>query len=139
MPSFLPNEPHTALVTERYLFQGFVLGQVMYGIAFILAILCLQQLWQRRTLDPLRRTIFIVYVALLLCCSTLAAGGVCTILQEAWIDDRDAPGGPLEIAIGGFSSPATGVGVFAYVIATYLADGMMVSAIIILHLTRTLI
>jgi hypothetical protein len=129
MPSYLPDEPPSVLLSERSLIQGFLLSEIVYGAIIVLSILCLQQLWHRHSMSSARRFIFITFVVLILSDSTLCAVCAAASVQRSWIDNREAPGGPAAVATGTLKSPFNAASAAGYAIATWFTDAMMVSAL----------
>jgi hypothetical protein len=127
MPSYLPNEPLAAIVLERYTIQGYLLSSAVYGGIVLLTVLSLQQLWHRRDSNTARHFIFMAFVVVVFCCSTLAAFSSAATVQRQWVDNRNYPGGPLFVL-----SKTNIAGDIGFTAATWFTDAMMVYRTIVI-------
>ncbi|KAF7329189.1 hypothetical protein MKEN_00179500 [Mycena kentingensis (nom. inval.)] len=94
-------------------------------------------LWTEKTLPE--RTLFaflslprskipwrmVVYVLAIFALATVGYGSAAVINQQAFIDDRGVPGGPAAWEFVSFTSAQNMMGVIAYVLLSWLADGLV--------------
>jgi hypothetical protein len=66
------------------------------------------------------------FVAIMFTCSSLAAIGDASLIQRAWIDYRNIPGGPFSLVSGLYLSGLSDAGDAAFIIGTWFSDAMMV-------------
>ncbi|KAF7305424.1 hypothetical protein HMN09_00794800 [Mycena chlorophos] len=122
--SFAPVGESTAdLVVEQSFLDGFALGSIGYGV---LIVLTWQTLYSFLSL-PRGKTPWglTIYAAVLFGLATIGYGSATRINEEAFIDDRDAPGGPAGWEVISFASGVNMMGVIAYVVLSWLADGLV--------------
>jgi hypothetical protein len=80
-------------------------------------------LWQKRSLTFAKRALFIGFVVVVTTCATVAAITTSAVTQIKWVDNRDAPGGPLF-----FQTQWDAAGAASFVISTWFTDALMASA-----------
>jgi len=122
--SFAPDEDAATLFAERAWLQGALLTGVGYGMNVILAFMCLRALWLRRS--DKRKRYFFAYVSFMWLFGTIFFISCCIFTDQAFVDDRNFPGGPNSYEEDMFSVPADEIGNVAFVLANWLADGLMV-------------
>lgn len=69
----------------------------------------------------------ITYTFLLFACGTINAAAGIKVAELRWIDDRDVPGGPAAFSVHMYNNNVEIVGNCGYVVANFLADGLLVS------------
>lgn len=119
------NETEADLIDERLLLNGNILGAVAYGVHATLYFICLSLFWSSRKRDPRTSWIFGVYITINFVLGSIGNAANIVENQYDFIDNRDFPGGPLAYALTTFAIPINVVGFFAYVINTWLQDGLL--------------
>ncbi|KAJ7058914.1 hypothetical protein C8F01DRAFT_1232499 [Mycena amicta] len=105
LTSFAPaGETSADLWIERSFLDGFALAGIGYG----------KTPWG-----------LVAYAAMIFALATIGYGGATKINEEAFIDDRDAPGGPSGYELLAFGSPVNMMGLIAYVVLSWMADGLV--------------
>ncbi|KAG2135113.1 hypothetical protein DEU56DRAFT_713544, partial [Suillus clintonianus] len=99
--------PQTNLSIERFRLDGMMLLCVCYGIFFILTMQALTALMQRpryggKIADHRHALLFYVFITFVL--GSISFGVNAKYTEIIWIDDRDAPGGPLALIEGYMSN-----------------------------------
>ncbi|KAF7290742.1 hypothetical protein MIND_01314900 [Mycena indigotica] len=122
--SFAP-EGETAfdLWIEKSFLDGFALAGVGYGVLLVLT-------WQ--TMHSFsnfprgsRPWGLVGYAVMMFALATIGYGSATKINERSFVQDRNAPGGPSGFEIISFTSPVNMMGVVAYVILSWLADGLV--------------
>ncbi|KAF7290715.1 hypothetical protein MIND_01312200 [Mycena indigotica] len=121
--SYAPAGDASNALVEKSFLDGYALGAVSYGI---LVILTWQTLYSFLSLPRTKMPWGLVTCA---CCiftlATIGFGSATKINEEAFIDDRAAPGGPSGFEVSSFASGVNMMGVIAYVVLSWLADGLV--------------
>jgi len=100
---------------------------VAYGIVFTLFVLTFKQLIRTTTkYNYTHRLCFIIYITLIFILGTLFIGAIAKMTQLSFIDYRLIPGGPAAFEEEEFSIPIDEISNVSYVIANWLADGMVI-------------
>ncbi|KAJ7055839.1 hypothetical protein C8F01DRAFT_1373345 [Mycena amicta] len=124
LTSFAPaGETSTDLWIERSFLEGFAFAGIGYGVLLALTWQTLYSLLNR----PKGKTPWglVAYAAMIFALATIGYGGASKINEEAFIDDRDAPGGPSGYELLAFGSPVNMMGLIAYVVLSWMADGLV--------------
>lgn len=125
--SYAPaGETPSQLWNERANFVATNLNSWAYGILVALTIICLNELFSnRRRLTKGRWYFNVTFVSFIFVLGTI--GGAINILldQNAFIDDRDFPGGPGGYLTAFFNTHANILAFSCFVIATWLQDGYL--------------
>lgn len=101
------------------------------GILCCVTVLCMHELLSRRETTPRLRWYFnLGYVSLLFVLGTLGGAVQTLIAQRAYIDNRNYPGGPAVYLATHYNTPINVFGFACYVVATWLQDGFLVSAML---------
>ncbi|KAJ7055778.1 hypothetical protein C8F01DRAFT_1221110 [Mycena amicta] len=124
LTSFAPaGETSADLWIERSFLDGFALGGIGYGVLLALTWQTLYSLFSR----PKGKIMWglVAYSTIMFALATIGYGSATKINEEAFIDDRDAPGGPSGYELISFASPVNMMGVIAYIILSWMADGLV--------------
>lgn len=124
-----PDESSFDLSVETAWLQGALFTSLAYGVASILFVNCFYLLLQQR--DRFNRKvwlIYLIYISVIFVMGTLFFVSLLVSTQQSFINNRNYPGGPAAYEAVIFSEPLNMMGNAAYVIANWLADGLMVSA-----------
>ncbi|KAG6848397.1 hypothetical protein H0H93_000549 [Arthromyces matolae] len=117
------------LFAERTWLEGAILLGVAYGAELVIFIMCFSLLVQQTTRFNMKKQVpLIVYIWVLFLCSTVFIAANSNMARLAFIDNRNFPGGPSAYEQVMFSIPVDNMGNVVFVIANWLADGLMVSA-----------
>jgi hypothetical protein len=126
-PAWRPAEDNITIINERTWLAGMILAAVAYGVAFTLFVLTFRQLVKTTTkYNYTQRLPFIIYVTLMLILGTLFVGAIAKMTELSFIDYRLFPGGPAAFEELEFSIPIDEISNVSYVIANWLADGMVI-------------
>ncbi|KAG6826140.1 hypothetical protein H0H92_000995 [Tricholoma furcatifolium] len=127
--SWRPDAPPGQLFAERTWLEGAIILGVAYGAELVIFIMCFTLLVQQTTRANFRKNIaLIAYISALFICSTLFIAANSEMTRLAFVDNRNFPGGPSAYEELMFSIPVDNLGNVVFVIANWLADGLMVSA-----------
>ncbi|KAG6810538.1 hypothetical protein H0H92_011425 [Tricholoma furcatifolium] len=125
--SWRPDELPGVLFAERTWLEGAILLGVAYGAELVIFIMCFTLLVQQTTRSNLKKQIpMIAYISALFICSTLFIAANSEMTRLAFVDNRNFPGGPSAYEEVMFSIPVDNLGNVVFVIANWLADGLMV-------------
>ncbi|CCM06539.1 uncharacterized protein FIBRA_08813 [Fibroporia radiculosa] len=115
------DEPQAELWLEQSINAGTYIGAAAYGLHVALYITCLRSLSLRRQ----HYWYMLTFVTVLLSLGTINI--VCNIRfnEFTWIDYRNYPGGPFAYIMGQETNPLNIAGNAASIIATFLADGLL--------------
>ena len=96
--SWAPDEESATIFAEDMWLQGALLMCIAYGSTATLCIQCFAMLAtkvpRRLTLKLSREVLLLAYVILIFALSTVLVGGTMKFTQQAFVDDRNYPGGP---------------------------------------------
>jgi hypothetical protein len=120
--SFRPDESSTVLFTEKMFLQGAMLTAVGYGTQMVLFFLCISLLWRQRP----KKTYLLLYATVIFILNTLNVASTAAFNQDAFISDRDYPGGPAQFENDQFFIPIDTLGNVSFMLANWAADGLMV-------------
>ncbi|KAF7795293.1 hypothetical protein EIP86_006447, partial [Pleurotus ostreatoroseus] len=100
--SWAPDEDTATIFAEDKWLEGALLMCIAYGSAATLCVQCFIMLLpkvmptprQRFSFKPPQDTLLFLYVALVFALNTVLVGGLMKFDQQAFVDDRNYPGGP---------------------------------------------
>ncbi|KAJ7055825.1 hypothetical protein C8F01DRAFT_1373335 [Mycena amicta] len=124
LTSFAPaGETSADLWIERSFLEGFALAGVGYGVLLALTWQTLYSLLNR----PKGKIPWglVAYATMIFALATIGYGSASKINEEAFIDYRDAPGGPSGAELMAYGSPVSMMGLIAYVVLSWMADGLV--------------
>ncbi|KAF9467896.1 hypothetical protein BDZ94DRAFT_1287535 [Collybia nuda] len=114
------------LFTERTWLVGAIILGVAYGVELTLFSQCMTLLIKQTKRANLKSTMpLIVYISCLFICGSIFMGAAANMARLSFIDNRNIPGGPSIYETVMFSIPVDNQGNAAFVIANWLADGLM--------------
>ncbi|KAJ7074788.1 hypothetical protein C8F01DRAFT_925160, partial [Mycena amicta] len=119
-----PGESSRDLWVEKSFLDGFALAGVGYGIVFSLTWQTLYSLLSQVPRDRIRWGL-VGYIGMVFALATIGYGSAAKINEESFIQDRNAPGGPTGFEFASFASPVNMMGVVAYVLLSWIADGLV--------------
>ncbi|TFK40274.1 hypothetical protein BDQ12DRAFT_734277 [Crucibulum laeve] len=115
------------LFQERTWLEGAILLGVAYGVELTVFCMSFHLLFQQTTRSNLNKNgPLMLYISALFILGTLFMASAARMTQLAFIDNRNYPGGPAQFEVDMFSIPVDNLGNVAFVIANWLADGLMV-------------
>ncbi|KAF8162561.1 hypothetical protein B0H34DRAFT_691776 [Crassisporium funariophilum] len=133
-PSWRPLEDDLTLFNEKTWLAGMILSAVAYGVVLTLFVLSFIQLVRTTNKSNLKTKIpLIIYISLIFLFGTLIVGAGARFTQLSFIDGRLIPGGPSAFEQVEFSIPVDEIANVSYVLATWLADGMVVWRCMIIY------
>nr|GAT45337.1 predicted protein [Mycena chlorophos] len=123
--SFAPaGETAFDLWIEKSYLDGYALGAASYGVMLTLT---WQTLYAFLSMPKAKTPwCLVLYTITLFILATIGFGSATKINEQSFIEDRDAPGGPAGWQALSFPSAVNMMGVIAYVILSWLADGLVV-------------
>ena len=125
--SWAPDEDAATISSEDKWLQGAFLCCVAYGFVATLSIQCFFMLIQGFNKKKLFRDIpLLTFVVLTFSMSTAFIGTVMQFTQQAFVDDRNFPGGPSAYEIVEFSIPIDAAANDLIVVSTILSDALLV-------------
>lgn len=154
--SWIPDETSSELFVDRVDLSGAGLGNVAYGepkvpmhpvLSLILApccragvhltlfFMCFVTLWGKRAEFPKTTYGMLAYITALLIQDTLGSAAQMCILEQAYVNNRNYPGGPGTYETNGVSLSVTMMGSSAYVVNVWFVDGLLVR---VLSLTKNM-
>ena len=127
-PAWRPDEDSTTIKAEELWLQGAFVACVAYGAVAILCVQCFFMLLRGFKKSKLFRDgPLIVFAVLIFCLNTMYIGLLIQLTQQAYIDDRNFPGGPAGYELTESLIPINVGGNTALVVITMLADALLVS------------
>ncbi|KAF8055310.1 hypothetical protein FPV67DRAFT_1789038 [Lyophyllum atratum] len=115
------------LFTERTWLEGAILLGVAYGVELTLFAMCLNLLIrQTKRSNYILNIPLIGYICSLFICGTIFMAAAANMARLSFVDNRNFPGGPAMFETIMFSIPIDNMGNVAFVVANWLADGLMV-------------
>ena len=127
-PSWRPDEDAATIKSEDAWLQGALIMCIAYGSVATLCIQCFAMLARGFKRSRLSRDgPLIVYVVLIFILSTIFIGAAMQFTQQAFVDDRNFPGGPNAYEIDEFSIPLDALANDCLVVSTFLSDALLVS------------
>ena len=126
--SWVPDEDPQTLFSERCWLQGAIVSAVAYGITISLYSLSFHLLTRERSrVEFKKRLPLLVYITVSFLLGTLFMIALAAFTQEAFVDDRNYPGGPNAFENNEFSIPVDDAGNAAFVLSNWLSDALLVS------------
>ena len=125
--SWSPDEDAATIFAEETWLQGALVLCIAYGSVVTLSVQCffmLIHVFDRKKL--LRDAPLLVFVVLTFCLSTAFTGTVMQFTQQAFVDDRNFPGGPSAYEVVEFSVPIDAAANDLLVVTTFLSDALLV-------------
>ena len=124
---YAPDETPFEIFMEKTWLQGAILGAVGYGVQFTLFANCFVLLWKQISRDNLRQKLpFMIYICVMFSLGTIFMVCSAAFTQMAFITHRNYPGGPNAVENDFLSAPIDEGGNVAFVMAAWLADGLLV-------------
>ncbi|CAL1697904.1 unnamed protein product [Somion occarium] len=125
-PSWAPtNETAEQIWIEEANIDGICIEAVGYGVHLTLFFLCFNLLWDMRKRQPKYAYTFLVYISALVVLGSIGAGTSLKINQEAFVNNCNFPGGPSAYNILEYGVAYNVVGTGAYIMNTWLQDGLL--------------
>lgn len=129
-----PEESPGQLSNERTWLEGAILLGVAYGVELTIFVMCFHLLWQQTTRSNWKTNMsLLLYISSLFILGTLSVAAADRTTQIIFIDNRNFLDGPSVFGRVRFSIPIHNMGNAAFVIANWLADGLMASTYSYLH------
>lgn len=146
--SWAPDETSSEIWVERALLAGAGIGNIAYGatialascdvineplitgIHIVLFLMCFATLWKGRVRSSKSTYGMLIYISSLFILGTIGNASQMRIVQEAYIDNRNYPGGPGAYDVYDGSVLTNVLGTAAYIINAWLADGLLVRSTI---------
>jgi hypothetical protein len=111
-----------------------IMSAVAYGVVVTLYVLSLQQLVRTTTkYNYTQRVPFIIYITMMVFLGTLFLAAIGRVTELSFIDNRLFPGGPAAFENYEFSIPVGDTANVAYVVANWLADGMVIYRYMVIY------
>lgn len=128
------DESSTQILNDSLnLIASTTLAGASYGIMLTVAALCVYGMLQAIQRSTRTRTsLYFVYISVLIILSTLYTASASRMVNLAYVDHRDYPGGPSVYAALLYSDPINVMGNISFTITTWLVDGLIVSPCIVL-------
>lgn len=125
--SWAPNEDATVIYAEATWLQGELLSNIAYGIELTLFTMCFWILARETNRGNYKRQLFMLtFISLIFILGTVFMGGQAKFTQDAFIEDRNFPGGPSAFEQTMFSITANEISVSAFVVGNWLMDALLV-------------
>ncbi|CAL1697855.1 unnamed protein product [Somion occarium] len=117
------NETTSQIWIEEATIDGVTIEAVGYGAHLTLFFQCFELLWSVRRKQPKFAYTFLVYISALSICSAIGAASF-RINQQAFVNNRNFPGGPAQYGLLSFNSLNV-LGPGGYMAASWLQDGLL--------------
>lgn len=115
------------LFTERTWLVGAIVLGVAYGVELTIFSQCMTLLIKQTKSSNIKKNMpLIAYICALFICGTIFMGAAANMARLSFVDNRNFPGGPAMFETVMFSIPVDNMGNVAFVVANWLADGLMV-------------
>ena len=125
--SWAPDEDPTTIDAEDKWLQGALLACLAYGAVATLSIQCFFLLIHGFNRRKLWRDVpLLAFVVLTFSLSTAFIGTVIQFTQQAFVNDRNFPGGPNAYEIVEFSIPLDAAANDLLITTTFLSDALLV-------------
>lgn len=122
-----PNEDSALIYAEATWLQGELLSNIAYGIELTLFTMCFWILARETNRGNYKRQLFMLtFISLIFILGTVFMGGQAKFTQDAFIEDRNFPGGPSAFEQTMFSITANEISVSAFVVGNWLMDALLV-------------
>jgi len=119
-----PNEPASTVLAEEAWLQGALVAAIAYGVLLTLFCQCVYLFLKlKRHSSCTTKLPFIVVVFLVFMFSTFFTGSNLKFTQQAFIEDRNYPGGPSAYEN---DLPSDSLGSVSYVLSQWLCDALIV-------------
>lgn len=126
-PSWSPDEDAATIHAEDTWLQGALIMCIAYGSVATLSIQCFSMLVKGFKRSRLSRDgPLLAFVVLIFTLSTIFQGAAMQFTQQAFVDDRNFPGGPNAYEIVEFSIPIDALANDCLVVSTFLSDALLV-------------
>ncbi|KAJ7736771.1 hypothetical protein DFH07DRAFT_893147 [Mycena maculata] len=119
------DDPSPDVVMERSLYWGQFFATALYGIDVFMFLHSAQLSWSSDPKSPRKQRAYILFGALLLTLLTISVFTSSVFLEFMWIDDRDAPGGPLGFLALNSAVWWQTLGTASTQVTNFLGDGLL--------------
>jgi len=117
-----PNEPASTVLAEEAWLQGALVAAVAYGVLLVLFYQCFYLLLKQTRRSNFKAKVpFLLIVFLIFMLGTFFTGSNFKFTQQAFIEDRNYPGGPNAYE----NLPSANLGTISYVILQWLCDALL--------------
>ncbi len=126
-PAFKPDEDANTIFQEDTWLQGSLIMCIAYGAVATLSIQCFFMLIRgTRRSKWLRDIPLLAFVISIFMLSTIFIGTAMQFTQQAFVDQRNFPGGPAAYEVVEFSLPIDSVANVTLVMSCFLCDMLLV-------------
>lgn len=123
------NETAAQVYADKTALQGALLCNIIYGIHFILFVICAYILVRQMSRSNYTRQLgFLVYIATVFILGTLLTVSSSAFTQLAFVDNRNFPGGPSVFEQLMSWIPIDQLGNVALVLSSFFNDALLVSS-----------
>ncbi len=129
-PAYKPDEDAATIFQEDTWLQGALVMCIAYGSVATLAIQCFFMLVRGLTRAKFKRDFpLVLFVMIMFSLSTIFIGTAMQFTQQAYVDQRNFPGGPSAYEVLEFSLPIDSVANVTLVMSCFFADALLVSCL----------
>ncbi|GJE95612.1 hypothetical protein PsYK624_117980 [Phanerochaete sordida] len=123
--SWAPDETASELWVDRITLVGVEIGNIAYGVHMTLFIMCFSAWWSARSHSPKTAYIMLAFISCIFILGTIGNGTQMKLLQVAYVDERNFPGGPGAFETLEGSIQVSVIGTAAYSVAAWFSDGLL--------------
>ena len=126
--SFAPDEDAATILSEQTWLQGALVTCIGYGVVLTLCFMCFFMLvlgFRRSRL--LRDGPLVLFVFLSFALNTVVTGGTMQLTMQAFVNDRNVPGGPSAYELLAFALPLEAAVNACILVSMFLGDALIVS------------
>ncbi|EKM49608.1 uncharacterized protein PHACADRAFT_265150 [Phanerochaete carnosa HHB-10118-sp] len=123
--SWAPDETSAQLWLDRINLVGVELGNIAYGVHITLFFLCFIAWWSARRHSPKSAYSMLAFISCVFVLGSIGNGTQMRLLQMAYVDDRDYPGGPGAFETYEGSVKVNVIGTAAYTVNAWFSDGLL--------------
>ncbi len=136
-PAYQPNETSATIYTEETWFQGALVMCVAYGSMATLSVQCFFMLTRDLSRSTLKKDLpLLVFVVLIFMLCTIFVGTAMQFTQQAYVDQRNFPGGPAAYERNQYCLSIDLVANITLVMSCLLADMLLVRVLLLLRESR---
>ncbi|EKM49603.1 uncharacterized protein PHACADRAFT_265139 [Phanerochaete carnosa HHB-10118-sp] len=123
--SWAPNETSVELWLDRTNLVGVEIGNIGYGVHITLFFQCFIAWWGARRHSPKSAYSMLAFISCIFILGSIGNGTQMRILELAYVDDRNYPGGPGAFETFDGSLKINVIGTAAYAVNAWFADGLL--------------
>lgn len=132
---YAPGETAATIYAEETWLQGNLLSNIAYGAELVLFVMCAHVLTQQISrFHRTREMVLLAFVSVIFTLGTLFMGAQAKFTQQAFIENRNFPGGPAAYEEVMYSDPVDEIANVCFIVGNWLMDGFLVWRFMVIYM-----